>query len=660
MKLVGLLVAAWAFTASAQTISFDNSCGTLNWHGSCSNFVPPVSCFCFNNWDSGTFVSETCHSCPREPGVGDDVFIAVASVTLNYADPVRSLITTSAFTVQHNADVSDFAYYGGPVLARGTFRHGTHTYAGTVTVPTGASASFDVGYHEMESAMTVDPDSTVIVTGDLRNEAALLWRGDQTFYIDTANSENFPGGYLRNRAGATFLAQGNGEIRGIIAAGHFFNAGLFHKNGGFGATRIGVDFVNNGVVRVQTGTLELIGPSLLNGTVAVDAGCVFAIVSTAQLGNVAVGGDGEMQVPGAIDVLPNATATVRRLSGPGVRTGAGTLVVTDSYSLPPTFNGAGLTRIASGCAARIESDVVAHQGMLSNSGALSWLAGNIGVSAAASITNEADGVIACLGTGSLGGADFSQGQFTNLGRFGKYDGGITQIDLPFVNQGVVEASAGDLYVTNFVQQSGRTILNGGMIGGRYSDYPMMLTGGRLEGSGQVRGSLNNQGGTVAPGQSPGMITVTNVVGSAGYTQGENAALEIEIGGELPGAQYDRLTVEGAATLGGTLRVRLIDGYAPEGIQFEVLHAESIIGEFSTLDIPGNASVVYGPGSVLVEFAPPFCPADFNQDGGIDGGDVSDFFAAWENGDASADVNLDGGVDGVDVSTFFAAWENGGC
>jgi len=55
-----------------------------------------------------------------------------------------------------------------------------------------------------------------------------------------------------------------------------------------------------------------------------------------------------------------------------------------------------------------------------------------------------------------------------------------------------------------------------------------------------------------------------------------------------------------------------------------------------------------------------CPADFNQDGGIDGADVDAFFIAWENGDASSDVNQDGGIDGADVDTFFAAWENGGC
>lgn len=57
---------------------------------------------------------------------------------------------------------------------------------------------------------------------------------------------------------------------------------------------------------------------------------------------------------------------------------------------------------------------------------------------------------------------------------------------------------------------------------------------------------------------------------------------------------------------------------------------------------------------------PACPADFNQDGGVDGADIEAFFTVWETGDPSADVNADGGVDGTDVETFFAAWEAGGC
>ncbi|MBL9000440.1 MAG: hypothetical protein JNK25_04820 [Phycisphaerae bacterium] len=55
-----------------------------------------------------------------------------------------------------------------------------------------------------------------------------------------------------------------------------------------------------------------------------------------------------------------------------------------------------------------------------------------------------------------------------------------------------------------------------------------------------------------------------------------------------------------------------------------------------------------------------CPADFNSDGGIDGGDIESFYAAWSDGHESADVNFDGGIDGGDVETFFAAWEAGGC
>jgi len=57
---------------------------------------------------------------------------------------------------------------------------------------------------------------------------------------------------------------------------------------------------------------------------------------------------------------------------------------------------------------------------------------------------------------------------------------------------------------------------------------------------------------------------------------------------------------------------------------------------------------------------PRCPADFNEDGGIDGADVGAFFEAWENGRPCADVNEDGGIDGADVGAFFGLWEAGGC
>ncbi len=51
-----------------------------------------------------------------------------------------------------------------------------------------------------------------------------------------------------------------------------------------------------------------------------------------------------------------------------------------------------------------------------------------------------------------------------------------------------------------------------------------------------------------------------------------------------------------------------------------------------------------------------CPADWNQDGGVDGDDVIAFFTDWDRN--AADYNHDGGTDGDDVIAFFANWDSG--
>ncbi|MBS0195933.1 MAG: matrixin family metalloprotease [Planctomycetes bacterium] len=78
----------------------------------------------------------------------------------------------------------------------------------------------------------------------------------------------------------------------------------------------------------------------------------------------------------------------------------------------------------------------------------------------------------------------------------------------------------------------------------------------------------------------------------------------------------------------------------------------------TLTVTDNASAT-ATDTVVIDVRTP-CAADYNSDGGIDGGDVDAFFADWGAGLPAADVNGDGGVDGADVSVFFEAWEAGGC
>ncbi|MFZ4574548.1 MAG: GC-type dockerin domain-anchored protein, partial [Phycisphaerales bacterium] len=55
-------------------------------------------------------------------------------------------------------------------------------------------------------------------------------------------------------------------------------------------------------------------------------------------------------------------------------------------------------------------------------------------------------------------------------------------------------------------------------------------------------------------------------------------------------------------------------------------------------------------------AAPSCPADWNDDGSVDGDDVIAFFTGWDAGDA--DFNGDGGTDGDDVIAFFSRWDTG--
>lgn len=57
---------------------------------------------------------------------------------------------------------------------------------------------------------------------------------------------------------------------------------------------------------------------------------------------------------------------------------------------------------------------------------------------------------------------------------------------------------------------------------------------------------------------------------------------------------------------------------------------------------------------------PPCAADYDDNGGVDGGDLAAFFADFEEGAQCADVDQNGGVDGGDLAFFFEVFEAGGC
>jgi hypothetical protein len=95
---------------------------------------------------------------------------------------------------------------------------------------------------------------------------------------------------------------------------------------------------------------------------------------------------------------------------------------------------------------------------------------------------------------------------------------------------------------------------------------IVAAGSTLGGNGTIGVTVENEG-TVSPGMSPGTLTILG-----NYVQTPTGILMMEIAGTGSGL-YDRLIVSGDATLGGTVVLNFVGGFAPRtGDVFDLLQA----------------------------------------------------------------------------------------
>lgn len=134
----------------------------------------------------------------------------------------------------------------------------------------------------------------------------------------------------------------------------------------------------------------------------------------------------------------------------------------------------------------------------------------------------------------------------------------------------------------FVQSGGEVILNG-----TFETSNAGLQGGTMSGGGTLAGNLINDGGTLAPGASPGMFTITG-----NYVQTNTDMLRIE-GADRAAGRCDQLRVGGTAHLGGMPEVALLNSFAPDiGEQFLFLVATNRSGTFSQLSAPAGLALTH--------------------------------------------------------------------
>jgi len=174
------------------------------------------------------------------------------------------------------------------------------------------------------------------------------------------------------------------------------------------------------------------------------------------------------------------------------------------------------------------------------------------------------------------------------------------------------SSGATVEFNNRLSLNGNTLMKTG--GGTLAINNKVLTaGGTVDcqqgtciGTGTVSGNLNNSGGTVSPGNSPGVWEVTG-----DYVQGTDGSLLMEIGGTAAGVDHDLLKVGGNAELVGQLDVILIDKFQPsEGQVFDILDFGSASGRFDAVQLPALAeglawelSDLYTSGTLSVSAVP---------------------------------------------------------
>ena len=135
---------------------------------------------------------------------------------------------------------------------------------------------------------------------------------------------------------------------------------------------------------------------------------------------------------------------------------------------------------------------------------------------------------------------------------------------------------GSFTVAQSVQLGGGTIIvNGCLTAPTLNIFGSSLLGG----SGLIAGNVINSG-VVSPGNSPGTMTI-----NGSYTQTTAGTLAMEVGA----GAYDRLVVNGAASLGGTLSVSTVDGGTLAfGDTCQFLTASGgITGAFDTISMPSG-------------------------------------------------------------------------
>jgi fibronectin-binding autotransporter adhesin len=474
---------------------------------------------------------------------------------------------------------------GGASLNAGS---STITNAGTIRVDPASGTGASLGGSIINTGTIKIEQQTRHSNGTLVNKGVVEVADGKVLRSSTSSCGDSTGTIFRNDTGGTVVTAGSGTLD------------VVNYEQGNGST------VGTNPVQMPCGSLKYIG----NGSSKVLAYGGFALSGemqanqaltlTAASANTNAVLQSNFTNNGAI-TLTCPIAPGECSGGPGGGAGfnangkafsnAGTLTVAAASGTGAGLSG-GLTNTGS---LRFEQN--AHLGgAVINKGLLEVADGKVATSSGSScgdtsdfVKNDLGGQIKATGTGTLSVINYEQGAGTTGGPAPvqmscgslKYSGagaGTVQLNGGVAMTGslaagqVLRIPASGAANTSPFASAGTIVLAGGTLNGSVTNT------GRLTGVGTVTGSVENTTGTVAPGSSPGTLTVNGA-----YAQGAGGNLEVEIEGTETG-KFDKLAVGGNTTLGGTLTLVPSTAFAsgaPLGVGVDFLaYGGSRTGQFA--------------------------------------------------------------------------------
>jgi hypothetical protein len=383
----------------------------------------------------------------------------------------------------------------------------------------------------------------------------------------TANQEGMD---VTTPGAITINSSGNiNAVRGIQAVGS--GAGLITVNvtaGQIDATSAGLELVSSGtggiVVDMTGGQIGSATQRTGVGIIAQSNGTGGALDltvssvwsnSTALIPSIGDAANGD-------DITLTINGTVDSLGGNGIAAdhfGTGDIFITNNGTILAGGGGIGIVALLNAGNTRVF-----------NAGTVT------GASGTAILLDAGDDTLTLTPTSVINGTVLAQsgsdtlqlGGTTGIGTFDVSDIGAAQQYRFFEIFNVIGAT---------------WILTGTATATALQDWTM--SGGTLGGTATI-GGLNVTGGTVAPGQSAGILS------TAGLVLGAAATFAVEIGGINPGTGHDQIAVTagplgfGTVALGGTLAPTLINGFSPApGTEFVIIAndgGDAVTGTFAGL------------------------------------------------------------------------------